>query len=253
VLKVNEVTFRMKNTVQQLNDKVEMRIDGDHIFLDAHLLLQHLVCAARQTYEEHDMTDVFSHELCTHPPSLFEMPRMMRPANKAALANEMKSSGNPGIEYIKIGSQKHYVIDGGLLLHWLSWTENSPYGDIINQYLSFVQTRFTTATVVFDGYEGGPSTKDNAHLRRTKGIIGPDVDLTVTGRLHGKKANYLSNERSKPKFIHALAAKMEKSNIKVIGFKQGVTGCGSQRKQCSCYSINTEFNTNMCASGRVFP
>jgi len=68
---------------------------------------------------------------------------------------------------------------------------------------------------LFDGYEGGPSTKDNTHLRRTKGIIGPDVDLTVTGRFHGKKANFLSNERNKHKFIQALSAKMEKSNIKV--------------------------------------
>jgi len=207
---VIEVAFRTKITVQQLNDKAGMRIDEDHIFLDPHLLFQHLVCAARKTYEEHDMTDVFSHELCTHPPLLFEMPRMMRPAIKAALSNEMKSSGNPGIEHIKIGSQKHYVIDGGMLLHWLPWTENSPYGDIINQYISFVHTRFTTATVVFDRYEGGPSTKDNAHLIRTKGIIDPDVDLTVTGRLHGKKANFLSNERNKHKFIQALAANMDK-------------------------------------------
>ena len=67
-----------------------MCIDGDHISLDAHLLFQRLVCAARKTCEEHDIKAVFSHELCLHPPSLFEMPRMMRPANKAALANEMK-------------------------------------------------------------------------------------------------------------------------------------------------------------------
>ena len=38
-------------------------------------------------------------------------------------------------------------------------------------YVDHVKSSYKNAVVVFDGYEGGPSTKDNAHLRRTGGCM----------------------------------------------------------------------------------
>ena len=32
--------------------------------------------------------------------------------------------------------------------------------------------------VVFDGYGRGPSTKYTAHLRRSRGVVGPQVNFT---------------------------------------------------------------------------
>ena len=51
------------------------------------------------------------------------------------------------------------------------------YMDVINQYLR----KFFAAdvTVVFDGYDSGPSTKDHEHDRRTK-TTAPDIQGNET-------------------------------------------------------------------------
>ena len=41
------------------------------------------------------------------------------------------------------------------------------YSAICNLYVDHVKSNYKNAVVVFDGYEGGPSTKYTVHLRRT--------------------------------------------------------------------------------------
>ena len=60
----------------------------------------------------------------------------------------------------------HYVLDGGSLLWRLKWKEGSTYRSIAEMYASFTVDNYGKATVVFDGYTGRPSTKDNAHQWR---------------------------------------------------------------------------------------
>jgi hypothetical protein len=68
---------------------------------------------------------------------------------------------------------------------------------------------------VFDGYADGPSTKDEAHLRRTSSEMGVDVDFTPDMLLKMKKKPFLANPRNKQKFINLLGSEMEKVDIKV--------------------------------------
>ncbi|KAG1684201.1 hypothetical protein GQR58_009491 [Nymphon striatum] len=62
----------------------------------------------------------------------------------------------------------HYVLDGGSLIHRLKWTEGFTYSSIADEYASFTVRHYGKATVVFDGYEAGPSTKDCSHQRRNR-------------------------------------------------------------------------------------
>lgn len=73
---------------------------------------------------------------------------------------------------------QRYVIDGGYLLRRVVWDKMSTYGEIIRKYQDYVRSRYGTSTVIFDGYEDGPSTKDHEHSRRLMGsTVAPNVTI----------------------------------------------------------------------------
>ena len=60
------------------------------------------------------------------------------------------------------------IIDGDALVHKFSWPKNSIYADICMLYTQYVVNTYSDAVVVFDGYYGGASTKDETHPRRAE-------------------------------------------------------------------------------------
>jgi len=53
------------------------------------------------------------------------------------------------------------VIDGGALLHRITWPKKSTYKKIVEQYVCYIQTKYGhSSCIVFDGYKSGPSTRD---------------------------------------------------------------------------------------------
>ena len=95
---------------------------------------------------------------------------MLLPANKAAIAEAIRQSTvtNPSKSDMDndIPVTDHYVLDGGSLLHRLTWKNGETYGSIAEKYASFTVRNYKKATVVFDGYSGEPTVKDNAHQTR---------------------------------------------------------------------------------------
>ena len=70
--------------------------------------------------------------------------------------------------------------------------------------------------VVFDGYVSGPSTKDNAHLRRSKGNSLPTDLFTEDMLLKMKKENFLRNADNKQRMINLISDKLCLSGINVL-------------------------------------
>ena len=70
------------------------------------------------------------------------------------------------------------------------------------------------AIVVFDGYFGGPSTKDMAHVQRST-LPGRDVQFTPDMLLSEKKEEFLSNATNKQRFIHLVGRCLEENGIPV--------------------------------------
>ena len=60
----------------------------------------------------------------------------------------------------------------------------------------YVKSNYKNAVVVFDGYEGGPSTKDTTHLRRTGGCTSTPVKFTEDMTLTLKKGQFLKIKRT---------------------------------------------------------
>ena len=71
-------------------------------------------------------------------------------------------------------------------------------------------------TVVYDGYDGKPSTKDTTHVRRTKGKQGIAVHFTGEMRLNMKKTDFLTNLDNKQRFLEMLAIKMNEAKLQAI-------------------------------------
>ena len=60
----------------------------------------------------------------------------------------------------------HYVLEGGALLHRVTWSTGSTYYAICEEYASYVTNHYGhNVSIVFDGYD--PSTKDATHKRRS--------------------------------------------------------------------------------------
>ena len=68
--------------------------------------------------------------------------------------------------------------------------------------------------VVFDGYFGGPSTKDMAHVQRST-LPGRDVQFTPDMLLSEKKEEFLSNTTNKQRFTHLVGRCLEENGIPV--------------------------------------
>jgi len=83
--------------------------------------------------------------------ALFETPRLMKAADKPALANAMKSKDNPGLQPSRKENDESHGIDGGMLLQWIPWESGRTYGELCESYIQFVQSNFCNAIEVFGG------------------------------------------------------------------------------------------------------
>ena len=54
-----------------------------------------------------------------------------------------------------------YIIDGEYQLRRVVWDKDSLFREIIQRCLNYVGSRYGKCTVVFDGYQDGPSSKNN--------------------------------------------------------------------------------------------
>ena len=124
------------------------------------------------------------YELSPYPPFLFEGKNILRKPDKAPLLHAVRSHVNSSNDAILqvIPKTDHYVLD--VLIHRLKWTDGSTYNSIADAYASF------TVDVIFDGYYGGPSTKDNAHQRRRLTKVTNKVDISDATKFVGKKDDF---------------------------------------------------------------
>ena len=72
-------------------------------------------------------------------------------------------------------------------------------------YADHVRNKYNTdATIVFDGHDEGPSTKDIAHLCKTKGKLGTHVLISSETIVVDKKENFLAKQQNKQQFINLI-------------------------------------------------
>ena len=102
------------------------------------------------------------------------------------------------------------------MLHRLPWKTGDSYGAIAQSYADFSIRHYGSATVVFDGYGGGPSIKDNTHQRRGRQNVHPVVNFTAETEFLGKKYDFLSRDCNKQGLINIISDELRKNNCNVI-------------------------------------
>lgn len=200
---VEKYTFKRSFQVVTLSDNSAVKITGEPIQIDTQLLFQRLL-AASQRYNE-DLSDIFQYELCSFPSSLFDNTGFLREAQKSTLADAIWKQGDcrPNLQDY-VHSNTCFVLDGGSLIQKLSWENGSTFGQICDQYINYVSSRYNNVTVVFDGYCSGPSTKDVTHFRRSKGKKGTVVKFSSDTPFRSKKEFFMHNNENKQSFIFLL-------------------------------------------------
>ena len=89
------------------------------------------------------------------------------------------------------------------------------YDTILRLYVDYVSRRYSNASVVFDGYEAGPSTNDCTHQRRT-GLHSPTVNFEINMVLTYMKHEFLANTINKQWFINLLATQLQDAGCTVL-------------------------------------
>ena len=101
---------------------------------------------------------------------------------------------------------QRYVIDGGYLLHRVVWDKQSTYREIIQKYINHVESHYQKSSIVFDGYQDGPSTKDHEHGQRAmKSKKSPDASVHLEDSIGDiSQQAFLANSNNKKCFIELL-------------------------------------------------
>ncbi len=205
---VGEYSFKRKCQAVQMSTKATVTVDGDRIHIDPQLLFQRLVTIAQVELSTEERETLFSYELSTHAPALFDSSGMLREANKPALADTLwdfvksEMTGPP--------CKVQYVLDGGALLQRLPWARGKTYTELCDMYTNYVVGKYGEADVVFDGYEGGPSTKDSVHLKRTANLSSATINFSGSMVMNSKKQHFLSNPGNKQRFINMLSTSLSR-------------------------------------------
>jgi len=127
----------------------------------------------------------------------------MRKADKSVLAKEMRC----GFAIEPVMLSMLYVVDGGALLHRVRWLKNSTNAAVVQQYVSYVMSKYgSTSVVVFDSYMTGPSIKDHKHRHRNHrlGSTSPVILFHEHSPVVTNQQSFLANATNKSKFTDLL-------------------------------------------------
>ena len=154
-------------------------------------------------------------QLSPFPPALFEARNVFRKADKPQLAHAIRDHASDAMLDCVPESTRH-VLDGGSLLHRVPWQLGARYGEIAQSYPDFAIRHYGPATtVVFDGYEEGPSIKDNTHQRRWRNMY-LVVSFTAETELPGKKEEFLSRDTNKQRLIRMISYQLTERDCPVV-------------------------------------
>ena len=110
-----------------------------------------------------DIKEYFEYELASVPPSLFDSSHL-RKGTKSSFFNAFCSQK----ETLSLPSKPYYVLEGGNLLHSVPWPKPATFGQILDLYVSYVETHYgKRCSVVFYGYPERDTTKTAEQERRT--------------------------------------------------------------------------------------
>lgn len=125
---VDGFSFRKSEQAVTLGTRSSVKVRGEAVKVDPQLIFQRLVTIGERFG---DLQSLFTYELCSHPPALFEASALPLAANKATLADALwKVVGSEQVEPI---TDVQYILDGGAFLHRIPLQGDSTYDAVSQQ------------------------------------------------------------------------------------------------------------------------
>ena len=139
-----------------------------------------------------EIKEYFEYELASVPRSLSDSSQL-RKGPKSSFLNAFCSQ-----KETLLPSNPYYVLDGGNLLHSVPWPKPAAFGQILDLYVSYVESHYgKRCSVVFDGYPERDTTKtveqERRAAKRTSRIIIFDEITPATI----PQSDFLANRRGK--------------------------------------------------------
>lgn len=232
-LNFNEIVLRKIDRAKTLGHLGRKVASGDkRLPVDSSVLFSRLLVVMQR---EPDISPMFKHELTALPTAFFKG-ESLRKADKALLAKELRCTVQSENSEVKDPAQT-YVVDGGWLVHKVKWQSGVSYFVIANQYSQYLSKHFgSSTTVVFDGYEDGPTIKDQEHIRRGKKAA-PDVVFESHKIAYGNQEVFLANTHNKKAFVAFLITEIQQAGFTVY---QAVSDADTMIVDCA---LKTARNT----------
>ena len=165
---------------------------------------------------EHDISGTINDVTLSDDDDIIEMNASFAESAEEDADNE--GCGDETVEDCNVQNVERYVIDGGYLLHRVVWDKQSTYQEIIQKYLHYIESHYGKCTVVFDGYQDGPSIKDHEHFRRLmKATVSPNVSVHMENSVGSTSQKaFLGNISNKQCLIDLLAVALESNGHSVV-------------------------------------
>ena len=204
-------SFKKKEQIITM-EKHSVKIGEDNVVIDPQVLFQRIITVK----DQYSTPELFSYELCSYPPSLFEGNGLPLEATKSQLADAIWGLSKEKQTPVPAGTEYHYVLDGGALLHRVPWPTGATCSSICQTYVDYVTWHYgcMCVSIVFDGY-GSSSTKDAAHKRRNAKHSCPCINFQEDMVCSVKREDFLSNASNKVQLIKLVCNHFEANGMKV--------------------------------------
>ena len=219
---VNQYTFPVSSKAKTLAARPEIEVNGEKVSVNPQLLFQRL-SVATSTQTDEARQEAFSYELCSYPPALFDHKLFQRSGAKSELADaiwrqvDLEHIEKPAVVFPQRGtndistSEAHVttrqIIDGGSLLHRIPWSKcHMTWIQLIDIYVHYVIRVYgPDSIVVFDDYPTHPTTKDEAHMRRSGTAPIISIQVQEDHLISVNKKLFMSKKENVKQFISLLS------------------------------------------------
>ncbi|KAJ8873962.1 hypothetical protein PR048_024802 [Dryococelus australis] len=161
------------------------------------------------------LSEIFEIKLSAYPSSLFYK-GLMRKGTKSSIVRFLSTTPTQPTANSASTQSVSYVVVGGHLLNRVVWHRPASFKGIFQQYTAHVTTHYSQDHVVFDGYGGGSSTKDEQHLRR----LGKACPMYLAAKdsmyVTLAQTEILSNNYKKLRLISLVSHHLQSAGCKVL-------------------------------------
>jgi len=156
-----------------------------------------------------NIEEYFDYEMTNYPMSIFK-DHIMRKPDKASLRKIILPEKKTCSFNEFSGTYVLDVLDGGVLLHRVTWNKGMKLKDVAQEYCNYVNNNYESSSIIFDGYEDNLSIKSTEHQHRvSKNGSSRRVVISEDNELPYAKDRFLSNTENKKNLISLLATKLK--------------------------------------------